>query len=120
MRRHAGQIDAVEQHAAFLGRLEAREQPQQRALAAAGRPEQSKKLALINVERQLIDCGHTTETFADGLEPQQWLCGGIRPGRKIPARARADDGRTAGIGVGARHAGTLAAQALALNRSRAH
>jgi len=120
MRWHAAQIDAVEQHPALLGRLEAREQPQQRALATAGRPEQSKELALIDIERQLIDRGHAAKTFADGLEPQQWLCGGIRPGRKIPARARADDGWAAGIGVDARHAGTLTVQGLPLNRSRAH
>ena len=43
----------------------------------------------LKVERQLIDRGHAPEMFADVLEPHQWPCGGIRPGREIPARARA-------------------------------
>ena len=46
VRRHAGQILAVEQDAARVRRLEAGEHAQQRGLAAAGRPEQREELAL--------------------------------------------------------------------------
>src|SRR5262249_47961661 len=117
VRRHARQVDAVEQHTAFLGRLEARQQPQQCALAAAGRAEESKELALIDVERQVVDRGYAAKPFADSLEAYQWPRSGIRPGREIPALAHADDGWAAGIGVGARHGGTLAVRGHSLNRS---
>ena len=46
------EILAVEQHAARVRRLEAGQQPQQRGLAAAGRPEQREEFALLDIERR--------------------------------------------------------------------
>src|SRR5262249_45745310 len=106
VRRHASEVGAVEQHAPLVRRLKAREQAQQRGLAAAGGAKQGKEFTLENVERQPIDADHATETLADTLEPDQWPRGRIGPGRKDSARALADS-RQVGVGVGTRHAGTL-------------
>jgi hypothetical protein len=51
MRRHRRKIDAVEQNAAGVGTLEARDQAQQRGLAATRRPQQCEEFALMDVER---------------------------------------------------------------------
>ncbi len=72
-------IDAVQQDTAGAGLLEARDQPQQRRLAAAGRSEQREELALIDVERKMIDRGEAAEALADAFDPQQRLQSAIGP-----------------------------------------
>ena len=65
VRRHAGDVLAVEQDAALVGRLEAGEHAQQRGLAAAGRAEQREELALVDVERHAVDGGEAAEALGD-------------------------------------------------------
>ena len=87
IRRHRRKIDAVEQDVADIRPLEARDQPQQRGLAAARRAEQSEEFAFINVERKLIDHGLTAEALGQCLDAQQRTQTGIGPRRKISFRA---------------------------------
>jgi hypothetical protein len=68
VRRNAGEIRAVEDHAAGLGRLQAGEQAQQRGLAAARRTAQSEEFALMNGEGYAVDSGEFTESPGDPLE----------------------------------------------------
>ncbi len=82
IRRHLREIDAVEQDAAGIRLFEAGDQPQQRGLAAAGRSEQRKELALVDVERKLIDGGEAAEALAQALDAQQRLRGAIGPRRE--------------------------------------
>ena len=69
-----------------LGLLEARDQPQQRGLAAAGRSEQREKLALINIERQIDRPRRKPpKRLLDALDPQQRLPRRDRPTAQSPA-----------------------------------
>ncbi len=86
MRRHRRKVDPVEQDTAAIRPLEARDQAQQRGLAAAGRTEQREELALIDVERKLIDRGEGAEAFAQAFDPQQRLQRRIGPRREAPLR----------------------------------
>ena len=73
---------AVEQDAARGRPLEAGEHPQQRGLAAARRPEQREELALVDVERQVVDGGEVAEPLGDVLEAHD--IGALR--RIVPRR----------------------------------
>jgi hypothetical protein len=87
MRRHWRQIDAVEQHLPGIGPLEARNQTEQRGLAAARRPEQRKKLAFENIERQPVDNDSGAEALGQAIDAQQRTQSRIGPRRKISFRA---------------------------------
>src|ERR1700731_3796977 len=63
--RHGRQVPPVEQDAAFIRRLEAREQAQQRGLAATGWSEQCKELARKDVERKRLYGTDPAKPFAD-------------------------------------------------------
>ena len=89
MRRHLRQIDTVEQDAAGIRPFEAGDQAEQSGLAAAGRTKQGKKLALVDIERQLVDRGVTAELLAQAFDAQQ------RRGRRIGPRRKAAPGETA-------------------------
>src|SRR5277367_5011852 len=86
MRRHLRQIDPVENDAAGIRLFETGNQAQQRGLAAARRTEQSKKLALVDIERELIDRREGTETFAQAFDAQQRLRGAVGPRREAAFR----------------------------------
>ena len=58
----------AELHDAAVGHLEARHQPQQRGLAAAGRPEQREELAVGDVEAHALDGAGLAEMPRHGLE----------------------------------------------------
>ena len=64
--RHLREIDAVEQDAAGIRLVEAGDHAQQGRLAAAGRTQQRKELALVDVERQLVDGGEAAEAACAG------------------------------------------------------
>ena len=49
-------------------RLEARDQPQQRGLAAAGRPEQREKLSRADVERNIAQRDNGAKAFRGVLD----------------------------------------------------
>ena len=53
--RHAGHVLPVDQDAARGRRLEAREHAQERRLAGARAAEQAEQLALVDVERDVVD-----------------------------------------------------------------
>ena len=89
MRRHGCKIGAVEQDAAGVRPLEAGDQAQQRGLAAARGTEQGEELALINVERQMIDDRGTAEAFGQDFDAQQRTLIGIGPRRKVSFRSGA-------------------------------
>ena len=72
VRRHGGDVVAVEQDAARRRRLEAGEHAQQRGLAAARRPEQREEFAVRDVERKPLDRGQRAEALG-------------RPPRSAPA-----------------------------------
>jgi hypothetical protein len=55
VRRHARHVLAVYENAAGARGFEAAEHAQQRGLTAAGRPQQTKNLALINLQADIID-----------------------------------------------------------------
>ena len=57
MRRHAGHVLAVDQDAAGVGRLEARQHAQQRGLAAARAAQQGEQLAALDLEIDAVDRG---------------------------------------------------------------
>src|SRR6202167_2612914 len=69
--RDRRKIDFVKHDAAGIGPLEARDQTQQRGLAAARRAEQREKLAFIDVERKLIDDSGTAESLGQRFDAQQ-------------------------------------------------
>ena len=85
VRRHAGDILAVQQDAAFARLLETREHPQQRGLAAARGPEQREEFAFEDVQRQPLDGDEIAEALAHRLEPHQRL-GGQTPVARIALR----------------------------------
>ena len=70
--------------------LEAAEHAQQRGLAAARRSQQTKDLALIDVEAHVIDRLEITEGLGDALDPH------VGRGGRIPPRGGFDG--SAGVG----------------------
>ena len=91
VRRHGGDVLAVEQDAPLVRPLEAGKHAKQRGLAAAGRPEQREELAFVDVEREPVDRDHVAEPLADRLEPHQRLRGRIGRGRGAAPDGRAPD-----------------------------
>jgi hypothetical protein len=87
VRRHRRQIDAVQKDAAGGRPLESGDQAQQRGLAATRGAEQRKKLAFINIKRQMIDDRDAAETLAQRLNAQQRTRMRIGPRRKISFRS---------------------------------
>src|SRR5690606_33106485 len=67
--------------------LEAGQHAQQRGLAAAGRAEQRKELAFVDVQRQVVDRSEVAKTLGHILErdvgPRLWII----PGCEAPADA---------------------------------
>ena len=68
VRRHRGQILAVDQQPAPSGNLEARQHSQQRGFAAAGRAEQTENLAALNPKGNVVDGKEIAKSLADVLE----------------------------------------------------
>jgi hypothetical protein len=67
-RRHVDDVLAVDQDLAARDVLEPRDQPQQRGLAAAGRPDEHHEGAVLDVEIGALDDVHGAEGFLDVLE----------------------------------------------------
>jgi hypothetical protein len=115
--RHAGQVGPAENDPPGARRLEPGQEPHQRGLAAAGRTEQAKELALEDVERHVVDCRGRAEALGDALEADQRHGAGIVP-RREGAACRTDRGtarqmvvRAGGLGRGEHDAGSEANQA---------
>ena len=68
MRRHAGHVLAVDEEPAGIGRLEARQQAQQRGLAAARAAQQGKQLAAFDDEIDLVDGGDRAEALGEPFD----------------------------------------------------
>ncbi len=64
VRRHAGHVLAVDQDAAAIGRLEARDHAQQGGLAAARAAQKGEQLAAPDVEIDAVDRGDRAEALA--------------------------------------------------------
>ena len=76
----SGDIYAIDQHAAPIGFLEAREDAQQRALARARAAQQGEQLAAIDVEADVVACIDLAVGLGDALDTQERLRGWILPG----------------------------------------
>jgi hypothetical protein len=114
--RNASDILPVEQDASLVRGLEAREQAQQRGLAAPGRSEQGKELAGENIEGHVLNRGDTGEALAHAVEPEQRPRRGVRPRRERPSRI-ASPLIVAHAGIP--HVTTLTARAVRLNTRHA-
>jgi hypothetical protein len=82
-RRPVGQVGAVEQDAPAVGQIEPCDHAQQCRLAAAGRPEQSEKLAGLDVDADAVDRRELTEPARHVLDFEQRHRGRIRPVQKM-------------------------------------
>ena len=71
LRRPAGEVLAVQQHAAAIGEVEAGDHAQQRRLAAARGAEQGEKLAGFDADADVVDCGEIAEAAGDVLDFEQ-------------------------------------------------
>ena len=71
MRQNTRDIVAVEQDTAFVRRLESREHPQQRGLAATARTKQSEKFAGSDVQTQPVHCPQCAKLFHHRIDAQQ-------------------------------------------------
>jgi hypothetical protein len=63
----AARGDAVDEHAAFVGALEARDDVHQRGLAAAGGPDDGDEFAVGHRERETVDDGQATRVGVGAL-----------------------------------------------------
>jgi len=77
VRGHMRLILARHQNPAGIGRLQPRDQPQQRGLAAARRAEQADEPPVRNVKRDILDRRHIGEAAGEPAERQ--------PGHARPA-----------------------------------
>ena len=68
VRQHVRDVVAVQQHAAGVGALEARDHAERRRLPAAAGAEQREELAVADLERDVVDGGVAAEALADALE----------------------------------------------------
>ncbi len=73
VRRHVGDVLAIEEDAPFGGSLEARQHAQQGRLARAGTAQQREDLALMNAQRDVIDRHRFVELLGDAIDLQQHL-----------------------------------------------
>jgi hypothetical protein len=87
VRRDALERLAIEIKLALGRFLEACQHAQQRGLAAARRAEQGEELALVDVEREVVDGGEGTEPLGHVLKRDIGPGAGIFPWRKRPADA---------------------------------
>jgi hypothetical protein len=83
VRRHAGDVLAVEQDAALARLLEARQHAQQRGLAAARGAEQREELPFVDIQGYAVDGGEIAEALAHRVELHQ------RPRDQLVPRAEA-------------------------------
>jgi hypothetical protein len=83
--RHAGQILPSSMISPACRLLETGEHAQQRGLAAAGGAEQGEELAVIDIQRQIVDGGEIAEALGDVLDRNKRLGGRIGPRRKRTA-----------------------------------
>ena len=60
---------------AFVLRVEARDRAQQRGLAAAGGAEEADELALLHVERDVLQRGELAEVLVQIADAQEWRGG---------------------------------------------
>lgn len=81
--RNAGNILALQQDAALSRFLETGQHAHQRGLAAAGGTKQREELALVNIERQIIDGDKIAETFGDVFKADEGHRIGIVPRAKF-------------------------------------
>ncbi len=90
MRRQRGQVRPVEPDRARIRRLEAGDEPQQGALAAARRAEQAENLATREIEGDAVDGRLRAEAFGDPLDTEQRGGGGKGRGQDDRSEARKD------------------------------
>jgi hypothetical protein len=94
LRRRQRDVLPVDQHAALAGQLEAGDQPHERRLAAAARPQQRQDLAVEHVERHGVDGAHGAELLDDAVEADDDLRRRFSH-RSAPAGASADSAAAA-------------------------
>jgi hypothetical protein len=80
VRRHLRHIDTVDLDRAGGRILEPRQHPQQRRLAAPGRPEQREELAAVDVEPHVIDRDEIVELLDNVPDLDERDCVGVLPG----------------------------------------
>ena len=68
LRRKRGDVTAMEDHAAVIARREPRDHPEDRALAAAARPQEDEQLPIADLERDLIDDRVAVDPLGDLVE----------------------------------------------------
>jgi hypothetical protein len=88
MRQDLCDVLAIEQDAALIRRLEAREHAQQGGLAAAARAEQCEKLAGDDIQRHAVDRAEGAEFFHHALDAEQWRLERRRSNRPRGLRPR--------------------------------
>ena len=65
---HVGDVGVVDEHAAGVRAVEAAEDPQRGRLAAPRRPEQRDQLALLDLEIEPGERGHSREVALNAFE----------------------------------------------------
>ena len=80
MGRRSGDVATAKHDPALVGPLETREQPQQRGLAATGRPQEGEELVGVDIKGQPIDSRDVTKALGNLLEAHQRLVYRIRRG----------------------------------------
>src|SRR5690606_10834136 len=73
---------AIEQDVTLVRLLETGEHAHHRRLAAARSAEQSKELAFVDPEAEVVDCGKITEPFGNIPELDERFCRRVVPGRE--------------------------------------
>ena len=79
-RRHRGDVLLLHEHPPRVRRLEPREQPERRGLAAAARPEEREQLTPLEAERDPVDCHGAIEPLDQALDSEEGAHGhAVRP-----------------------------------------
>jgi hypothetical protein len=71
MRGNTRKVCVSEKDPAGVRQLEASEESHERALAATGRPQQSKELTFEYRQREVVDCDNLPEALADVLQANE-------------------------------------------------
>ncbi len=79
VRRHRAHFGPVDADAAAARVCEARQHPQQRRLAATGCPDEREHLALVDIQRDVVDRGMSAESLADAIDEDLRSRGRIEP-----------------------------------------